>query len=548
MPSQSDRNVLRNTRPATRSVAGGSGDLGSAGASKDAAAVRTDVELSAGALDVYQRLLNPHRDTVALGWRPADASDRGPRGPRSYLAECGPRLWIPMTSFAYSVRRIIAKRPPETDDPDFPPALLDAHATPDGFVLLFDAELKPIDPANSYLFEQFYQPQVGDRWQNTQRAMADDLSAWWMFLSSIGLEWDRIIHDDVRAYAARLKEKVSLKTRSRLSASTLKRRIGTVLDFYYWARHPHFIEGVRGKNGKQIARSASHYVNSSERDLVGRLAEREQAAGERIRPLSVEEIERLGSALGQMTAGSDRGAQCRDRLIFEAALQSGMRIGEVCNLTVSQIQTAIAELDPDDPLDLGRILIVVTKGRASRWVYIPRAVLMAIEEYIFTERAEVIRICRTRYNRYTDVLHEPNALFLNGEEANGRDIGRRITTDNISRRFAKAQERISMLTTREIVVLDADGTIASSDHLTKVSERLVPAHTFHDLRHTFAINFYAAALRVGYVEPWKIVQARLGHKRMKTTKDVYLNHLRFAEHKISDIYLEFVRRLGTRQP
>ena len=48
------------------------------------------------------------------------------------------------------------------------------------------------------------------------------------------------------------------------------------------------------------------------------------------------------------------------------------------------------------------------------------------------------------------------------------------------------------------------------------------AHTFHDARHTFAAWMYHAERAGGNAEPWKIVQARLGHRQLATTLNTYL--------------------------
>ena len=42
-------------------------------------------------------------------------------------------------------------------------------------------------------------------------------------------------------------------------------------------------------------------------------------------------------------------------------------------------------------------------------------------------------------------------------------------------------------------------------------------HSYHDLRHTFAVQTYLEERRRGNVEPWKRVQVLLGHRNLGTT-------------------------------
>jgi len=50
-------------------------------------------------------------------------------------------------------------------------------------------------------------------------------------------------------------------------------------------------------------------------------------------------------------------------------------------------------------------------------------------------------------------------------------------------------------------------------------------HCVHDLRHTYAVLTYHAEVMNGNVEPWKKIQAQLGHKSLQTTIDTYLRYV-----------------------
>ena len=54
---------------------------------------------------------------------------------------------------------------------------------------------------------------------------------------------------------------------------------------------------------------------------------------------------------------------------------------------------------------------------------------------------------------------------------------------------------------------------------------LVVAHTFHDLRHTFAVMMYRSLEDIGIARPWLRIQTLLGHKSISTTIGTYLKVL-----------------------
>jgi integrase/recombinase XerC len=71
------------------------------------------------------------------------------------------------------------------------------------------------------------------------------------------------------------------------------------------------------------------------------------------------------------------------------------------------------------------------------------------------------------------------------------------------------------------------------------------AHSFHDLRHTFACWLYHAERKSGNSEPWKVVQARLGHKYLSTTMDTYLRVVDEYRFEVNSNVYKFLRRLAS---
>jgi len=81
------------------------------------------------------------------------------------------------------------------------------------------------------------------------------------------------------------------------------------------------------------------------------------------------------------------------------------------------------------------------------------------------------------------------------------------------------------------------------------SKRMVrsPAFSPHCLRHTCAMWTYIAEKRQGNSEPWKVVQARLGHAHLKTTTDTYLRATSEFEALVSDRMAAHIARIQCRE-
>ena len=78
--------------------------------------------------------------------------------------------------------------------------------------------------------------------------------------------------------------------------------------------------------------------------------------------------------------------------------------------------------------------------------------------------------------------------------------------------------------------------------------QIVAKHSFHDLRHTFACNYYASHVNMGNPPPWKRLQTLLGHKSQKTTMDIYLRHVDGKEPYISDMLGKYLNEMLNELP
>ena len=136
----------------------------------------------------------------------------------------------------------------------------------------------------------------------------------------------------------------------------------------------------------------------------------------------------------------------------------------------------------------------------------PTHLVLELKCYIDGERAECTAVGR-RHGFHAN----PESLFVNGT-ASRHDAGKPIRTETLSRAFTAAVRTAGL--THSVTKTDPE-----SGALYQSAEA---AHTFHDARHTFAAWLYHAERAGGNAEPWKIVQARLGHRQLATTLNTYL--------------------------
>lgn len=431
--------------------------------------------------------------------------------------------------------------------------------TPDGFYMLFTPDWHPIEPANRFMMEYRYKPSKTSSWQNTQRASAQDLAQWWTYLSVNDIPWDEATPDDLADYASSMAESVSVNTSRQFATSTVDRRTSGVETFYSWAKTDGLAEKALSLQ-QVITQSAQFPVgpDASRLPHLGTPTVRRSRAKrprgrdpeDNPRPFKAGELPKVLDRLGPPIFKLDQ-SLCpweigtkprRNRLMAEAAYHTGMRGDEVASISAWEVLDRARFLRPDQKWQQFK-LTVRTKGKPSRQVIVSSVVLRALVRYHDVERAGAVRRAEWAAKDRGVKFRVPTELFVNGASSNLRDAGRPVSAETASRAFTGAV--IAEGLTIDQLGYDLDpitGELVLDESGIALSVRLIqPAHTFHDLRHTFAVLFYWSEVSRGNPEPWQKLQARLGHSSSTTTKDVYLKHVDVDEASISDLAAHRVR-------
>lgn len=434
-------------------------------------------------------------------------------------------------------------------DPDSEMIAYRSRKLPERFVMLFARDMSPIVPANFFLIDRCWplKKRRKGRWENTQAAYADDLAHWWAYLAWKGREWNDITIKDLEEYAGLLSEYVSPNTFRRLKARTIRRRVGTACDFYKWAWRNQYIAAPVFSTVPSD-RTVSTILN----DGVIPVSDGEELLPDgdlgdaAVKPLSKTTLRRVLETIGPSPYEMEPvNGFVRDRLVAEVAVITGMRESEVLSLSVMDLLGMEQKADVEDPWK-EVTLRIRGKGGKLRLVYFPSALVFALARYYRSERAEVVAAAEARCTAEGRHYSPPTPLFLNGINSNPDSIGKPLRAETISARFTSAVKACGLVRQELGFELDpisgwplvCPDTGAWVRKWTQIAE-----HTFHDLRHTFALNFYAAEEAQGNKAPWLKLKARLGHSRVATTMDIYLDHVGELDCEVSDGVISYYRNV-----
>lgn len=341
--------------------------------------------------------------------------------------------------------------------------------------------------------------------RNYQRNVAYALSHWLNFCLAADIDYQRASIDDLISYRQAMESHISEATRLPLSNGTISQRIILISGFYEAGKlsgwNLTFTESITSKH------PANHGTQIPYHQAIGettrRLAPRAIRAKTDIRPLSPSELIDVMDALS-IRGNEDMPAQQRDRLVAEWMAYCGLRLHEVLGghpkrgLDVYSISEIIT--DPENPFDHFAIR-VMGKGGIARKIAVPSWLVAKTQAYIAGERQSALR----------GVRQKTKQLFINACRSK-RHLGKPLSLRRYQAIFERACIKCGL---SKLVEKHTSGTESTA-------RVMLASHSVHDLRHTYAVMTYHAEAANGNREPWKHIQAQMGHAKLATTTDTYL--------------------------
>lgn len=367
--------------------------------------------------------------------------------------------------------------------------------------LFWETEQRLFEEGTAFLNDEYCQS--GSRSSpRTWKNVASALAFWFNWCLEANVDWRTASQDDLIDFRDGLSTAISPVTGNEYSSGTIVAYMQPVIAFYDYARKRNAYFGdICGADALK-SRSESDDLLDVASD-ASRLVPSRRAKKNAIRPFKTDDLRKFLASLGPTATDRDVGdlRPCRDRLMADWGWAVGLRLSEI--MTLNPYQFLVLHPDAESPFSQQSIE-VIGKGNVARNVAVPNWLIADTQAYMEGERARVLELGR-KTGRQT-----PNVLFLAGERS--PDPGAPFTP----RRFETIVEEacISAGLIRLKQRIDS-----GSGLVTQVS---VANHCVHDLRHTYAVYTYWIEVGNGNSEPWKVIQAQLGHERLETTIRTYL--------------------------
>lgn len=374
----------------------------------------------------------------------------------------------------------------------------------------------------------------GSRWiaklarrgsENHQRNQAYAIAYWHTYCIGIGLDYRRATYDDFFAFQVAMAEVVSDQTGGNLEPGTIEQRMKAVVAYYESGEKAGWNKtAVDLKHALLAAKAGSAptekvYALPIDSSAEVPLAKRFETD---VCPLSPNDLMLVLDELGPNESENSLEPK-RDRIIAEWLVNVGLRLSEVVGSGKRQglgiKQFSNLHPDPRYPFEHS-IVRVFGKGSKFRSVRVPNWLIAKTKLYISSERANAVAQAQAVTSK----------LFVGQVHAAKAYRGRPITGRRFEKIFESACVRAGLF---------GDMTFDDRDLAGEKAR-----HSPHDLRHTYAIATYYAELALGNSEPWKLIQAQLGHRKLTTTIETYLNAVNLMTQWGRDLRRMSVRELA----
>jgi len=347
---------------------------------------------------------------------------------------------------------------------------------------------------------------------HTWQKAAYGLKSWFQFLQAIERDWLDASEQDRIDFRDTYLQSISPKTGRSYGGDGVRSAMVVVRLFYqHCANRGTYYGDIGGSSDVAeyrvpIDRDALAHTRANAICRVKDRALPKTRPGVKIHPLTVRDLKTLLCYFGPQAAAREGDQRVvRNRLICDLGWAVGLRLSEINSLTVLQFMTLVP--DPAAPFVGMALTIEHGKGNRSRQVMVPSWLVMDVQAYMEGERTTLLQRAKAK------TRHSTKRLFLGFEHSDS--AGEPITNAALQKMFRDA-----------CLALGLVNIIEKTDPETGVKFTYkTPRHSLHDLRHTYAVLTYHAERANGNPEPWKRIQAQLGHRSLQTTIDTYLSHV-----------------------
>ncbi|WP_286150266.1 site-specific integrase [Mycobacterium sp. ST-F2] len=372
---------------------------------------------------------------------------------------------------------------------------------------------------------------------NTNRDYAQSLCLWLNFLEARGCVWSDATEDDVDDFE--FWRRTDPNNPVPVGASTFSKDVAACKKFYSWA-------------AERFADVADIFL------YVDPPPSKRSARVRWLDPAAVDRWRDVGLRGRDLRGRRDRSCRTRneqrDMAFFDGLYGTGLRLSEWASVTIDEIPT----LGAGRPFYKCHLADKCAKGGYGHPFWMPRNVLAGICAYVEGARARAVRGAQdsSRYAELSDAIvvgatKRPGSVRLPDGNGGFTDRAWNTTGPALRRRlFRRTQgglEPIWLWLNENGLPRDPHGwhhTFAEANDRIAAKGLENFTCTPHMLRHSFALRWFSVGklvyssrlahlsdeeardFRVQFGDTWHLVQTMLGHRRVETTRNVYLEPFR----------------------